>query len=101
MEASLTHDEFTKHAHSKFHVQGDENTPVELELTTVSEIKLYPQQEEFKLEFRGPLDQFLGQGVRNFTHEQMGQFELFIVPISQNEKGFYYEAIFNRLRAAD
>lgn len=97
MEASLTHEEFTKHADTKFQVQGDANT-VELDLTAISEIKLYPQQEEFTLEFRGPLDQFLGQGVRDFTHEQMGQFELFIVPIRQDEQGFYYEAVFNRLR---
>ena len=43
MEASFTHDEFTKHANSKFQVQLDEHTPVELELTEISEIKLYPQ----------------------------------------------------------
>jgi hypothetical protein len=98
MEASLTHEEFTKNANTKFQVQIDENTPVELDLTEVSEIKLYPQQEEFTIVFRGPLDSFLGQGARNFTHDQMGQFELFIVPIRQDAQGFYYEAVFNRLR---
>jgi len=98
MEASLTHEEFTKNANTKFQVQVDENTHVELELVKISEVKLYPQQEEFAVEFRGPLDMFLGQGGRNFAHDQMGQFELFIVPIKQDEQGFYYEAIFNRLR---
>ena len=98
MEASLTHEEFTKHANTKFQVQADENNQVELDLTAVSELKLHPQQEEFALQFRGPLNQFLGQGVRDVTHDQMGQFELFIVPIKQNEQGFYYEAVFNRLR---
>lgn len=98
MEASLTHEEFSKNANTKFQVQVDENTHVELELISVSEIKLYPQQEEFSLEFRGPLDMFLGQGIRNFSHDQMGQFVLFIVPIKQDQHGFYYEVIFNRLR---
>jgi hypothetical protein len=42
---------------------------------------------------------YLDQGVRNFIHDQMGQFELFIVPIRQDAQGFYYEAVFNRLRA--
>ena len=69
-----------------------------LELTDVSELKLYPRQEEFTLEFRGPSDMFLGQGIRNFTHEEMGEFELFIVPVRQDAQGFYYEAIFNRMR---
>jgi hypothetical protein len=98
MEPSLTHEEFSTYANTKFHVQADENTQVEVELVKVSDVKLYPKQEEFSIEFSGPLDSFLGQGVRNFSHEQMGQFELFIVPIRQDEQGFYYEAIFNRLR---
>jgi hypothetical protein len=98
MEASLTHEAFTQQANTKFQVLLDENTTVELELVEVSELKLYPRQEEFALEFRGPLDMFLGQGVRDFSHEQIGQFELFIVPVQQDEHGFYYEAIFNRIR---
>ena len=98
MEASLTHEEFSKNTNTKFQVQADENTQVELELIAISELKVHPQQEEFTIRFRGPLNMFLGQGVRNFTHDQMGQFELFIVPIKQDEQGFYYEAVFNRLR---
>ena len=98
MEPSLTHDEFSRAANTKFQVEIDENTRVDLDLILVSDVKLYPQQEEFVLEFRGPLDMFLGQGPRNFSHEQMGRFELFIVPVRQDQQGFYYEAIFNRLR---
>src|SRR5215213_561167 len=98
MGASLTHEAFSQQANTKFQVQVDENTPVELELTEVSELKLYPHQEEFSIIFRGPLTTFLGQGVHIFSHDQIGQFELFIVPIRQDEQGFYYEAIFNRLR---
>ena len=98
MEAALTHEEFSRHAGTKFQVEFDENTGVDVELTNVSEIKLYPQQEEFSVEFRGPLDMFLGQGIRSVKHEQMGQFELFIVPVRQDNQGFYYEAVFNRVR---
>ena len=98
MGASLTHEEFSQHANSKFQVQGDDNIPVELELIDVSELKQYPRQEEFTLTFRGPLELFLGQGIRPFTHDQMGEFELFIVPIKQDADGFYYEVIFNRIR---
>ena len=98
MEASLTHEAFSQNANSKFQVQGDDNTPVEVELINVSELKLYPRQEEFTLTFRGPLNMYLAQGVRPFTHDRMGDFELFIVPIKQDADGFYYEAIFNRIR---
>ena len=98
MEASLTHEAFSRQRNTKFQVHLDEKTNVEVELVEVSEVKLYPQQEEFSLEFRGPLDAFLGQGAGSFKHDQMGEFELFIVPIRQDEQGFYYQAIFNRLR---
>ena len=98
MEASLTHEAFTQQAGTKFKVQVDENNGVELELAEVSELKLYPRQEEFTIVFRGPSNAFLDQGVRLFTHDQIGEFELFIVPIRQDEQGFYYEAVFNRIR---
>src|SRR5262245_16600371 len=98
MAASLTHEEFTRHLNSKFEVQLDENRFVQLELTEVSDIKLYPKQEQFSIEFRGPVDTFLGQGIRSLTHHEMGHFDIFIVPIRQDEQGFYYEAIYNRIR---
>ena len=98
MEASLTHEEFSKHAGTKFLVFIDQNTGAEMELFSVSELKVYPRQEEFTLTFRGPLEGFLDQGLRLFRHEQMGDCELFIVPVRQDEYGYYYEAVFNRIR---
>jgi hypothetical protein len=96
MEASLTHDVFTQHINTKFHVKTNEDANVELELIQVSELTVRPRQEEFSLVFCGPSDTFLGQGVHSFRHDQMGQFDLFIVPIQQDELGFHYEAVFNR-----
>ena len=98
MEPALTHEEFTQHANTKFQVQIEENNFVELELIEVSGLKLYPQQAEFSIVFRGPLNVLLHQGVHPFKHDQMGQFEIFIVPFKQDEQGFYYEAVFNRIR---
>lgn len=94
----LTHEAFRQQAGTKFQVQVGEDSTVELDLVEISDIKLYPGQEQFAVVFRGPLSAFLGQGVRPFSHDEMGQFEIFIVPIRQDERGFYYEAIFNRLR---
>ena len=98
MEAVLSHEAFTRHANTKFQIQIDELRTVELELTEVSELKLHPKQEEFAVLFRGPLDMFLGQGLQTFTHKEMGQFDLFLVPIKKDDQGFYYEAVFNRIR---
>lgn len=101
MDASLTHETFTRHANSRFQVQVDAATRTELELTEISELKLSPGQEEFTIVFRGPNELFLGQGLRRFEHDQMGQFDLFIVPISQDSLGYQYEAVFNRFRQAE
>jgi hypothetical protein len=98
MEASLTQEEFSQHANSKFQVLIDQDNSVELELTQVSELKIYPEQEEFAVVFRGPLNAFLGQGTRTFKHDRMGEFVIFIVPIAQDAQGFEYEAVFNRVR---
>ena len=94
----LTHEAFREQAGTKFQVQVEQDSTVELDLVEISDIKLYPGQEQFEVVFRGPLNAFLDQGVRSFAHSEMGQFEIFIVPIRQDEQGFYYEAVFNRLR---
>ena len=100
MDVVLSHEIFSQYKNTKFQVKIDEERAAELELTEVSDLKLYPKQEEFSVIFRGPLDLFLGQGLRPFTHERMGQFELFLVPIGKDDRGFNYEAIFNRIREA-
>jgi|ERR1041385_8372629 hypothetical protein len=98
MPPALTHDEFSQHVNTRFQVQIDDGTTIEMELAEISELKVHPNQEEFAIVFRGPSNAFLQQGIRSVTHEQMGQFELFLVPIQQDTQGFYYEAVFNRVR---
>jgi hypothetical protein len=98
MDVSLTHEAFAQNVNTDFHVSGDDSSQLDLQLAEVSELKQVKTQEEFAVVFRGPLDHFMGQGMRSFDHEKLGQFELFIVPIRQDEKGYYYEAVFNRFR---
>jgi hypothetical protein len=96
--SQLTHEEFLTNLKTRFQVQAEPDRYVDLELVEVSEPKRSPRQEQFSIVLRGPTESFLDQRTHTFRHESMGQFELFIVPISQDDKGFYYEAIFNRFR---
>jgi len=98
MEPLLTFQAFTQELNTKFHIPLDESQRVELELAEISELKESPRNEEFSIVFRGPEEAFLGQGMRYFEHDQLGKFELFIVPIRHDDKGYYYEAVFNRFR---
>ena len=96
MEASLTFQEFSQNLNTKFHTPIDETQRLELELTEVSHLKQTSRNEEFAVVFRGPREIFLGQGIRTFEHDALGKFEIFIVPIREDDKGYYYEAVFNR-----
>ena len=98
MATLLTHEEFAKHLNTSFLVRLDDANSTDLELVEVSELLESPQQTRFSIVFRGPGEVFLGQGMRHFESEQMGQFDLFIVPINKNEEGLYYESCFNRMR---
>ena len=92
------HEHFARSLNTKFQIRLDETTAVDAELTQVSELSLSPKQEQFSIVFRAPAEPFLGQGMRTLDHEHIGRLELFLVPISQDEKGICYEVVFNRLR---
>ena len=97
MSAPLTEKEFSKHVNTKFRVALEE--PLELELTEVKGYLSKPHEESgmerFSAYFHGPADQYLKQGSYPLAHDVMGEFEIFLVPIAQDEKGLRYEAVFN------
>lgn len=97
MSVQLTEAEFSKHVNTKFHVAVE--PPLELELTDVKGYLTKPNEqtgmERFSAFFKGPGDRYLEQKVYALEHEQMGAFELFLVPVSQDQSGFRYEAVFN------
>jgi len=105
MSAPLTETEFSKHLNTKFRVVNEE--PIELELTDVkgylSKADEQTGMERFSAFFRGPADRYLAQKTYSFEHEQMGTFEIFLVPVSRDESEFRYEAVFNYFKpvAAD
>lgn len=47
----------------------------------------------FRLEFQGPINPQLGQGVFSFRIDS-DQYDIFIVPVGPNPQGMVYEAIF-------
>jgi hypothetical protein len=104
MAVELTEKEFSQHLHSKFQLEvGGEN--LELELI---EVKGYlPQSNEqagmerFSVFFDGPGGTRLPQSVYSLTHNQMGEFDIFLVPISSDRRGFRYEAVFNYFKKSE
>lgn len=98
MSSPLEHNVFAGLLNSRFRVVLDGPDLVELELVNVSDLQVSDRQEEFTITFVGANNQFLGQGIRSLQHDQIGTIELFVVPIGQDQSGFQYESVFNRLR---
>jgi hypothetical protein len=90
---------------STFRVRSNPGHTVKLELIEASLSPEAPRKadrpaprfERFSLLFRGAADELLEQKIHRFEQEQIGRFEMFIVPIGSRDKGHvYYEAVFNR-----
>ena len=97
MPADLTEKEFAQHLNTDFKTKVDGQT-IDLKLV---EVKNYlPQENEqsdmerFSIFFEGP-SVYLPQRVYSFEHEEMGEFDIFLVPISQVGQNYRYEAVFN------
>ena len=99
MVEKLTKEMFSENLNTKFLIYPDTEASeaLETELVEFKEITTAPRQEQFSIQFRGPLNLFLNQGMYRMKHDKIGTFDLFLVPIRQEEDGFYYEAAFNRL----
>ena len=49
----------------------------------------------YSLVFQGPSEPVLPQRMYRLSHAQQGEFDLFIVPIAQDDAGVRYEAVFS------
>lgn len=99
MPANLTEEEFSKHLNTKFRFNPGVDTELELELDQVrpysSRHREHEGMERFSAFFVGPEQPLLPQMTYAVSHDQMGEFELFLVPVARVENGYRYEAVFN------
>ncbi|MGH9931914.1 MAG: DUF6916 family protein [Pyrinomonadaceae bacterium] len=97
MAERLEHAAFLENLNSTFRLHLDGSDKVDLELMEVSELKTARRQEMFSLVFRCASSTVFPQRIYGLAHEDMGQFDLFLVPIKKDDQGVYYETVFNRL----
>jgi hypothetical protein len=94
----LTKEAFSENLNTKFRVPLGSDKAAELELIEVKEIISSPEQEQFSIVFRGPLEYFFPQSIYHIEHEKMGEMDIFIVPVAKDKESFSYEAVFNYLQ---
>ncbi|MGA7317909.1 MAG: hypothetical protein WBX22_28535 [Silvibacterium sp.] len=93
MPEALTTRDFLPHLHTQFEIEQFES--YKLELTEVTEYS-NTQLEQFSLFFTGTASLSLQQGMYKLIHPQMGECELFLVPIGPDGANMRYEAAFSR-----
>jgi hypothetical protein len=100
-----TAENFTRYINTKFSVKGPLPIPVELELARVevrkNESTEQAGMERFSAVFYGPAESFLSQQMYELAHPEMGELQIFLVGLGKDERGFRYEAVFNRFKTAD
>jgi hypothetical protein len=97
MLAQLKPTNLTEYVGTEFDVLDDPAQACCLTLSSVVEHVKTQRQEVFSLFFQGPSNPYLLQGVHKLKHAQLGEFELFLVPVAQEKDGFQYEAAFNHV----
>jgi len=90
---------FSGRSGEAFRLLCDEGSALDLELVSVTPNPGAPNDARdrrlpFSIVFRGPPEPLLPQRIYRFEHEELGSFELFIVPIGPDEAGMQYQAVF-------
>jgi hypothetical protein len=98
MANELSYETFARILNTTFRIHVGESQTIDAVLAEISEHMISARQERFSIVFRAPTQPLLPQGLRHFEHDEIGSFDLFIVPIGRDEHSVQYEAVFNRLR---
>ena len=91
MLEDLTVDDFRPLLHETFRIAPLDAAAIEVELVEVTEIPREPGgRAPFSLVFRGGPNPPVEQRIYNVEHDQLGELDLFLVPIAVDR----YEAVF-------
>jgi hypothetical protein len=94
--AALTAADFEAVTGSDFAVARPESAGAKLRLAHVVLLSEPPpgQRQPFSLRFRGPAVPAPEQGIHRLTHADLGDLEIFLVPIAADCDSVTYEAVF-------
>ncbi len=95
---TITHQEFDVRLNEVF-AFTDDRAPLELTLIEVKPLADAPYGSSgripFSLLFRGPREPVMPQRIYPLRNPNMGDLELFLVPVGPDAQGMCYESIFN------
>lgn len=89
--------QFEQHAKDLFQISFYEGQSIACrieEVKTGLQPKNTTQNGQFSVVFACDNKEVFEQGVYKILHEQMGEFDLFLVPVFGDDQGVHYEAVF-------
>ena len=99
MPEKQTEENFRRHLNTRFNVRLNEGRTLPLVLEGVQPFPdithARGDMERFSLYFRGPAGALLPQRTYHVEHPEMGEMDIFLVPVEQDARGFRYEAVFS------
>ncbi|MGI9644272.1 MAG: DUF6916 family protein [Ilumatobacteraceae bacterium] len=94
----LRHEHFAERIGERFEVTaGGDGGTVVLHLSLATRPGDDRPDNAHFVEWTGPRDVFLEQGIYVLRHDELGELALFLVPVNEVEEGFVYEAVFTRV----
>jgi hypothetical protein len=99
MLEQFTYSTFQKHINEAFRLYLSPEQSIDLKLVTATDTSAKQPTgcESFSIVFLGSQQPLLPQDTYLLQHPELGEFQLFIVPIRQDKNGSYYEAVFSRI----
>jgi hypothetical protein len=98
---TLTVEAFQPRVGERFRIHPSSDTEIPAELIEVRPLGAAgraagtsPRRVPFSLSFRTPRTPVLPQRIYEVAHDELGSYEIFLVPIGPDAEGMVYEAIF-------
>jgi hypothetical protein len=93
--ADATHELFNDVIGDSFSIEAEGVNAIELASVEVKPSHDGAARAPFILTFHGPVEVLLPQSIYVLEHERLGQLEIFLVPVNQDDDHVAYEAVFN------
>src|SRR3982751_229156 len=97
MQEQLKPDLLIGYTGTTFEVLNIPSNIFSITLKKVVDVKKTDVNEVFSLLFKGPQTPFMPQAVYKLKHAELGELEIFLVPVARDQDGFEYEAVFNQM----
>jgi hypothetical protein len=95
MLESFTVETFADRVGEPFRIRFEPEEPIEAELVEAQALgPAEGRRAPFSLVFRAPKEPIYPQRIYAVEHDELGTFEIFLVPIAPDEAGARYEAVF-------